>query len=163
MKKTKIISTIALFAITLTMLAGCGTDPVQDDITDYINNQMPAVAILEGNVNKSFNSVIGDKYVDDPTMLKKIKDEVIPNSNKLIEKAKAVTVKTPELKILHAKYIAAKVAENSALIMIQTALENGDGDMVKKSNDLIIQAGKQAIDYVAEVNAFAKDHGLEVE
>lgn len=162
MKKKKIISVIAVFAIVLAMLTGCGSDPVKDDLTNYITKQMPAATELGKSITSGFNSVAAANYIDDKTMLLKLKDEVIPNSNKLIETAKAITSKTKELGAIHEKYVAAITKQNSGFTMLQTALEKSDADMAKKANDLLIEADTQSKNYVAEVNAFAKEHGMEI-
>lgn len=82
-EKNKIISVSAIFAIAFTMLAGCEADPVVDDLTNYIKKQMPAITELENSVASEFNSVVGTNYVDDQTQFIKLKDKVIPNSNRL--------------------------------------------------------------------------------
>lgn len=162
MKKNKIISVFAILAMMTIMLTGCGSDPIKDDISNYVDKQMPSVSALEKSVTADFNAVSGDNYSDDSTMLSKVEDVVIPNSNKLIEAAKAVVPETAELKALHEKYIAAKTLQNQGFALLVIALEEGNGDAATESNNMLVQADTQIGAYATELKALAKDHGLEL-
>jgi len=159
MKKNKIIIAFAILTMALTILTGCATDPIDTDLTNYYENQIPALTELENSVMTAFNSVVEENFVDDQTLILKLKNDVIPNSNNLVEQSKAVTTETEELKAIHEKFTASLVTENSAFTTMLEGLENRDKDLVTKGNDLLTESHVQFQAFSTALDALAKEHG----
>jgi hypothetical protein len=151
-------------ALVLTLFAGCASDPAEDDINNYFQNEMVNVIELETSVTSSFNSAVEENYVDDATLLVKLKEEVVPNSNQLIEAAQAVVTETEELGAIHAKYVESKMTQNEGLVMLLNVIENDLGtEMATQANDLLLASQAQLEIYDTELFAFAGEHGIEME
>ncbi len=164
MKKKEILNVMALSALTFTLFSGCGSDSAEEDLTSYITEQMPDITDMENTVTSGSNSVLGKKYVDDQTLLLKLKDDVIPNSDELIEKAKAVTTQTEKLSAIHKKYIEAMITQNKGFTMLLKALEQDSNiEMAEDANKLLKEADAQTQNYETELEAFAEDNGLVIE
>ncbi len=89
MKNMKnIMVTISVLLIYVTVLAGCGSDPVQDDLINYINNQVPTIAALEEKVTSEYQAVKTDSNADDTKFGAKLNDVIIPANDKLAESEK---------------------------------------------------------------------------
>lgn len=162
MKKTKIMSIIAALALSFTVLSGCGSDPIQDDLTNYVNNQLPAVQTTETALKDTLNANVGDNYTDDETLLTALNDSVLPLSVDVLAAAEKIVPATEEVAALHKQYVTSLTTLNSALTMLVEALSTGDGDMATEANDLLITAQTQDDEFVAAVAALAKDHGLKL-
>lgn len=163
MKTKKIISLIALFAVTLTILIGCAADPIQADLDNYFENQTKDVFALEITVLNSLNSVTGENAPDNVTLAKKLEEEILVNSNSLLEKAKAITVQTEELRAIHEKYILALTTQNEAIKLLLSAAENDDFDGATVANTKLIESNTQNTLYKTEMNTFAKDYGWKID
>ncbi len=60
--QVRIIGFLLLIALSLFRLVGCGHDPVQSELIDYINNEVPKFATLETEIIDSYESVSGDNF-----------------------------------------------------------------------------------------------------
>ncbi len=161
MKKMKsIMSTISALLICVTVLAGCGSDPVQDDLINYINNQLPTIAKLEEKVTSEYQAVKADSNADDATFGAKLKDVIIPAAAELIAKAKATVPATEEVKIVHDKYIASMTIQSEAFAILLDAAGRNDEKLVKTANEKLTEAEKLSKEYLADLETLKKDHGV---
>lgn len=159
--KCKIISIYGILMIML--LTSCGIDPIADDVTNYMNNQMPAIIELQNNYLTSLSSISESTDMDAKTVITKLNDEVIPKSNKLIAEAKKIVPATEEVRTLHNKYIAALTKQNSGLTKMLEGLQNKNRETVTSGSKIITEANTEYTEFVNQLNALAKAHGLEVQ
>ena len=161
MKRMKnIVATIAALLICVTALAGCGSDPVQDDLINYINKQLPTIAALEEKVTSEYQAVKTDSNADDATFGAKLKDVIIPAAAELIAKAKATVPATEEVKKVHDKYIASMTTQSEAFAILLDAAGKSDEKLVKTANDKLKEAEKLSKEYLADLETLKKDHGV---
>jgi len=155
----KVIATISTVLIFATVLAGCGkSDPVQDDLLNYINNQVPTVVDLEKKVATEYASTTGTNYTDDATLAAKLKDVIIPASDELITKTKAIIPATDEVSKIHSKYIAAITGQHEAFNLLLQAVQTNDAALVTTVNEKLATAGTVSKEYVADLQALKKEH-----
>lgn len=162
MKKMKIISIIVLLALAFTTLSGCGSDPVKDDLTKYVNDKLPAVQTLETKAIDALNATTGDSYTDDATMFAAVNDVCIPTSVDAITAVKAITPATKEVTALHEQYVAILTAFNSSYVLLADALSAGDAAKAEEANTALTDAQAQKAAFVTALEALAKDHGLKM-
>lgn len=164
MKKNKIISVIAILAFTFTVLTGCGSDPIAEDVINYINIQMPTIAELEDSFLTSLDSMAENEDMDIPTLILSLKDEIIPNCDKLIEGAKKIIPETEEVAALHDKYIEAMTKQNSGFVKMKEGLEdNINNETVEQGGTIVDEGNAEYTAYVDELDALATEHGVELE
>ncbi|WP_226675966.1 hypothetical protein [Rossellomorea aquimaris] len=150
-----------LGVVLLAILSGC-SDPVQDDLLNYINEEMQPLAVLEEEAIAEYDSVTGNNYVDDMTTYVHIEEVVIPLYRDFIDQLEAVDPKTSEVQELHENYIAAVNLQESAMIKILAAIDQQDYDMVAEANNMLA-AGRAGIrSFTNELEILADEHNVEM-
>lgn len=160
----KIMATISALLICVIMLTGCGkADPVQDDLLNYINNQMPTVVELEDKVNKEYEAS-NAKGVDDATSAAKLKDVVIPASNELVTKTKAIVPATEEVSKVHNEFIELVTDQHETFtLMLQVfqAAEKNDLALTDSLTEKLKTLANKPNNYTTDLEALKKAHGVE--
>ena len=155
----KVIATISTILIFATVLAGCGkSDPIQDDLINYINNQVPTVVDLEKKVFTEYGATTGTNYTDDATLAAKLKDVIIPASDELLTKTKAIIPATDEVSKIHSKYIASITEQHAAFNLLIQAIQNNDAALVTTVNEKLTTADTLSKEYLADLQALKKEH-----
>ena len=73
---------------------GWSQDPVQEDLLNYINTELPTVADLETEAMQKYESVTGDNYTDDFVLYETLSNEIIPTYRKFVEGLEELKPKT---------------------------------------------------------------------
>ena len=155
------MATLLALLICITALAGCGSDPVQDDLINYINNQLPALATLEEKVTSEYQAVNDDSEADDAAFAAKLKDVIIPTATELIAKAKATVPATEEVKNVHNKYIVAVTLQSEAFDILLDAAKKSDGELAKTATAKLKEVERLSKEYIADLETLKKDHNVE--
>ncbi|QNU68500.1 hypothetical protein EHE19_008910 [Ruminiclostridium herbifermentans] len=159
----KIKSAITIVSVFLTLLTGCASDPVADDLTYYMNNQMQAVSKIQNTYLTLLNDISNSEDSDIQTVITKIQEEVLPSSDNLIAEAKKIVPATQEVRNLHNKYISAMTKQKNGLAIILDGLKNSNNETVSAGSKIITEANSEYALFIKELNALAKAHGLEVQ
>jgi len=152
-----------LATVLLLLLAGCGKDPVQEDLLNYVNEDLPAVAELETDAMNAYDSVTGSNYTDDLTTYNTIVEEVIPTYNEFIKELEAISVETDEVSKVHEQYIDVANLQSSAFVNITDALKKGDMGLIADANDQLTEARKGMREYKSDLKKLAKEHDVTLE
>jgi len=162
----KIMATISALLICVSVLTGCGkADPVQDDLLNYINNQMPAIVELENKVNTEFEAS-NAKGVDDATFAAKLKDVILPASNELVTKTKAILPATEEVRKVHNQFLALVTDQHETftlLLQMSEAVKKSDAALADTLNEKIKTISNKPNNYSTDLEALKKAHGVENE
>ncbi|WP_130293409.1 membrane lipoprotein lipid attachment site-containing protein [Fictibacillus sp. BK138] len=153
---------LASFLVLAFILSGC-SDPVQDDLMDYINEKTPKLAEKELAAVGKYENVTGANYTNDETLYFALKDEIIPEYNDFINELEAVEIETDDLRKIHEDYIEAANIQSSAFLMIVTAIENQDSSLINEANEKLNTARKMIRDYQTDIDKLAKEHDVELE
>lgn len=160
----KLFATISILLISVTMLIGCGkADPVQEDLINYMNKQMPTVSELANTISKEYDAVSA-KNVDDATMAAKLKDVIIPAANELVTKTKAIVPATEELKKVHNEFITLVTDQQETFNLVLQALkaaEKNDVALLNTINEKLTNIEKKPNTYTADLEALKKAHKVE--
>ncbi|SHH96612.1 hypothetical protein [Desulfosporosinus lacus] len=158
------LATIAILLISITMLIGCGkTDPVQEDLINYINNQMPTLLELQDKVSKEYEVSV-EKNVDDAAGAVKLKDVIIPASNELLTKAKAIIPATEEVRKVHSEYIEVITQQDESfklLLQVFEAGKNNDLTLMDTLNEKLKNISEKPNNYSTDLEALKKEHKVE--
>lgn len=157
----KILAVTMMICLLIPTLAGCFSDPVQDDLLNYINKEIPTVRTLENSVSKMYTDITSDGNIDDATAATKFESELLPTSDELISKAKAIVPATDEVKKVHDKYIAALTAQHDGFKLYKDAYANSDVDAVTKANDQMTKALSTSEEFLTELRALEEKHNVE--
>ncbi|WHY01185.1 hypothetical protein [Neobacillus sp. DY30] len=151
----------ALFGVLL-ILTGCG-GPVQDDILNYVNEELKTAQTLEDKAVAAYEGVAGANYTDDQTMYDALVNEVIPNYTDLISELESVRIETDELKEIHEIYLSGAKLQFSAFEKIIEAIEKQDASIIEEANQLLEEGRLQIEDYNDKLDELAKEHNVEIE
>lgn len=160
MKKLLHLFVIVLVAVSV---VGCGSNnnvSVHDDLLNYANVEIQKVVGLEDSVAQSYESVSGNNYTDDPTMLNALENDIIPGSSKLIEAAKNIKPQTKELTDVHDIYISAINDQHDAFKTMVPALEKQNVDGITKANEKLDSAREKTRNYLDELEILADKNGV---
>jgi hypothetical protein len=152
---------VAVFGVFL-ILAGCG-GPVQDDILNYINEELKTAQELEDRAVFAYEGVAGVNYTDDQTMYDALVNEVIPNYTDLVSELQTVSIETDELKEVHEIYLSGAKLQFSAFEKIIEAIEKQDASLIEEANQLLNEGRQQILDYNDKLDELAKEHDVEIE
>jgi len=154
---------LAIFLPILILLSGCSSDPVQDDLLNYVNKEMKEAAKLEGTAVSAYEGVSGTNYQDDQTMYDVLNRDVIPNYSEFIKELDSVRIETEELREIHEIYIEGADIQFNAFAIIKQAIEEQDAELIQKANDMLADARKHLREYQTKLNKLAKEHDVEIE
>ncbi|QTC40333.1 hypothetical protein I7V34_14185 [Bacillus sp. V3] len=152
---------LILGMMMLLLLSGC-SDPVQDDLLNYINEDLKDLTILEEEALAEYESVTGDNYEDDYTTYVHIKDVVMPAYKDFLDQLEEVKPATSEVQEIHELYIEAVNLQNNAFIKILAALEQQDYEMVADANEMLADGRAGIRKYTNELEKLADEHNVEL-
>jgi len=151
-----------MFLVVL-VLTACGPTEEQDNLVNYINEDVKPLASLEAEAVRAYEGATGDNYTDDETLYNKLDKEVIPKYSKLIKKVKAIKVSDSEIKKIHQEYIDSAEKQYSAFEMFKEALEKQDASIVTEANKKLSE-GKEGLDqYNKDLKALADERNIDFE
>ncbi len=127
MKKT-------MLAFLSLVWVACGGDPVQQDLINYINVEMPKVAALESEAVDAYASVSGENYQSDSIMHQTIAQVVIPRYKAFYAMLSSIKPATEEVSSLHREYVVAAADQLEAFKLILQAIEKQDADIITQAN-----------------------------
>lgn len=156
----KIGLSISTFMVFLFIIS-C-SNPVQEELLNYINNELPKISELENKVVTDYASVTGDNYKDDYTTYTTIKDNIIPTYKKYIEDLEKISklLKTTEVRNLHESCIEASNTTYSGLVLLLSALENRDYSQISQANEKIDKGRKLIREWETELQILCKKNNV---
>jgi len=153
---------LSLFVIAI-LFSQCSGDPIQKDLLNYINTELPKVASLETEAVDAYASVSGANYTSDQAMSDKIKSIVIPKYTEFSEKLKAIKPATPEVEKIHSEYVEASKDQLEAFNLVIDAIAKQDITEIEKANK-DLRAGRELIaKWNADLNEMCKNHEVKIE
>lgn len=96
--RTKMLFGLVLIALVFT---GCFSDPVQDDLINYINSELAPLADLEAEAIEKYESVVGINYTSDIIVYNTLIREVVPTYRKFVDRLEKIRPRTKEVQEVH--------------------------------------------------------------
>jgi hypothetical protein len=134
-------------------------DPVRTDLLNYAFKQLLTLTSLESKLAQDLAAVPTD---NDDTFMTKLKTEIIPESDALISKAKAIVPATPEVQKLHNQYIGLLNVQAEAYAMYLKAVQNKDSDLMNSANKKLTSVGDLSDKFLSDLQALEKEHNIEI-
>jgi hypothetical protein len=152
-----------IYAIILAgTLAAC-SDPVQKDLINYYNNELPKVSPMESEAMEAYSSVAGANYQNDSVMYYALKDTIIPKYSEFYDKLTAIKPATEDVQKMHGEYIEAAKDQLEAFKLIIEAIDKQDEEVVKVANGDFEKAKIALDEWKAEFEAIRKKHNVVME
>ncbi|MED3574667.1 hypothetical protein [Cytobacillus praedii] len=152
---------ISLFSV-LILLTAC-SNPIQDDLLSYINDDITPLADLELEAMNAFDNVTGANYTDDETTYNTLIDEVVPIYSEFIDELETIMPDTDEVSKLHEQYIDAANLQHSAFVNILDALEIGDTELITEANQKLAEARQEIRTYEQNIKKLAEENNVELD
>lgn len=119
----------------LVVLLQCSPNPVQQDLLNYINVEMPKVATLESEAVTAYASISGENYQNDSIMYYTITETVIPKYEEFYSILKSINPATEEVAALHKEYVHAAANQLGGFKLILEAIEKQDTNIITQANE----------------------------
>ena len=158
----KIMFLSVLVFLCVVVASGC-ENKQQTELLDYINKEIPPIGELEKKVLDEYEAVSGDNFSNDQVMQDALRNEIIPNSSKLIDTAETVVIVNKQLRDVHEIYIAAINKQHNAFNLVVNALDTADAEMVSKANILLSEARSGMRNFVSEINNLKMEYNVVTE
>ena len=157
----KIFALFLMVVMSVTLLAGCGTDPVYEDLSNYLNVEM-----VEVNADyEKLTAEVGtwETLEDDAAIKKSIDDTLLPLVNGSLEKLKDINPETEEVKEIKDKYVKMMDAYKAGFEALSEGCETQDEATINAGSQKLEEAVGILDEYNKALEELAKEHGSEVE
>ncbi|MDC0765085.1 hypothetical protein POF51_30645 [Brevibacillus sp. AG] len=155
-----VIAFLLLFSIFV--VQGCGTDPVQEDLINYLNTELPKVTSLERKATEEYSSITGANYTNDLVMFEAMTKSIIPTYSQFLEELEKIKPATPEVQKIHDQFILAATTQHSGFITTVSALEKQDYAKIATANKKLAEGRKLMRDYQAAIMELADSHEVTI-
>ncbi|MDG5789351.1 hypothetical protein QA612_17970 [Evansella sp. AB-P1] len=162
MKKNFILLFLSIGAIFF-ILTGCFSDPVKDDLEDYVNNGIMPLAEDEDEIISLYESVTGINYIDDFILYETIHLDIIPKYQVFIDDLEAIRPETREVRDIHEVYIQAHNTQYNAMVIILDALDYQDHGLINNANENLNEARTLFRNFLYDLEDLLDEHNLEME
>lgn len=153
--------TSVFIGFAVIFLSGCGSDPVQIDLIEYINKELPKAEPLEAEMVDAYKSVSGDNFTDDATMHETLKEVVQPKCRDIIAIVEyEISPETSEVRQLHEIYIDSFNKQYEAYLLLQDALEKQDLETMSRANEKLTDAAKLQRQWLNQLEELKKQHDV---
>ena len=157
----KIFALLLMAVMSITLLTGCGSDPVYDDLTNYLNVEMVEVNADYAKITEEVGK--WETYETDAELAKSINDILLPLVNGSLEKLEGVNPETAEVKELKEKYVGVMNAYKKGFEALYEGCETQDPATIQEGNDSINEGVALLDDYNASLEELAARFAAEIE
>ena len=152
-----------LVLVCVLLLTGCLADPIQDDLLNYMNEELKTAQTLEEEAVAAYEGVSGTNYQDDQTVYDTIINQVIPTYTEFIGELEAVTIESEELQAIHDVFIEGAKLQLDGFDTILEGIETQDPAIIEEANSLLAAGGEKIAEYHTKLKALAEDHNVKIE
>lgn len=150
-----------LIAFVSILLAGCLSDPIHDDLLNYLNKELKHAVQLERKAVNAYEAV-SVPTVSNQAILDALTLEVIPTYKHLIEEVKAVEIETKELEKIHNLYVAGIEKQYAGFLKFVEGLEKDDPNLIDEGNVLLEEGRQKILEYTSKIGKLADDHNVKI-
>ena len=156
----KLLALLLMAVMSFTLLTGC-SDPVYDDLENFLNVEMKEVT---DNYTKITTEVgTWETLEDDAAIKKSIDDTLLPIVNGSLEKLKSITPETEEVKAIKDKYVKVMETYKTGFEALSEGCETQEEATINAGSQKLEEAVELLDEYNKALEDLAKEHGSEVE
>ena len=157
----KLLSLALTFMMAVTLLTGCGSDPILEDLEQYLNVDMTEVNGKYEVVKTESGNLANMESMDE--LLSSVNDTILPAIYDAIDLLAAVEPETAEVKAIKGKYESTFNAYKEGFEMFATALETEDEKLLDQANTKIEEGLDLFNDYNAALEKLAAEYDMEIQ
>ena len=157
----KIFALLLMVVMSVTLLASCGSDPVYDDLENFLNVEM-----VEVNADyEKLTAEVGtwETLEDDAAIKKSIDDTLLPLVNGSLEKLKDINPETEEVKAIKDNYVKMMDTYKAGFEALTEGCETQDEATINAGSQKLEESVELLDEYNKALEELAKEHGSEVE
>ncbi len=156
----KLLSIILMAVIAMAFLTGC-SDPVYDDLSNFLNVEMKQVN--EDYVKITEEVGKWEEMEDDIALSKSLSDVLIPLVDASLENLEEIDPATQEVEELKKKYIKVMDAYKKGFEALLEGCETQDEATINAGNDAVLEGVNLLDEYNKALEELADAHGAEIE
>lgn len=141
-------------------LAGC-SDPVQQEIFHYVNEEVNPISNLEEEAVDYLSSVTGSNYVDDETFYYTMSEEVLPRYDQFVHRLEGIELESEELNEIHALFVEGARLQRESMLLSLQGVEQGDEAVVDEANRLLAEGKAKIDEYIAAMETLTEEYQIE--
>jgi hypothetical protein len=159
MKSVKMYVLACLSAVFL--LAGCGSDPVKEDLTHYFENDLPKMAAQEKEIADQFTQISANKQLDPQSVIETLDQQVIGKYAAFLAELEKIQPETPEVQQVHAQYLEASRLNQEALEMIVQSLKEKNQEQYVAARAKLDEASEKVKQSKTAIKELADQYGVQ--
>ncbi len=157
----KLITLLLTVVLSVSMLAGCGGDPVADELEKYLNTDMK-------DINQKYEDLkteMGkwEDFSDAQQMIDSIDQVILPNLNDSLDALDKIELSTDEVKAIRDTYKDALETYLDGFNQMRTYFESEDEADYTAAEDKINDALTIINDYNSQLEKLADEKGMTIE
>ena len=156
----KIFAILLMVVMSVTLLTSC-SDPVYDDLENFLNVEMVEVNAEYTQLTAEVGT--WETLEDDVAIKKSIDDTLLPLVNGSLEKLKDITPETEEVKAIKDKYVKVMEAYKTGFEALSEGCETQEEATINAGSQKLEEAVELLGEYNKALEELAKEHGSEVE
>ena len=157
----KIFALLLMVVMSVTLLSGCGTDPVQADLENFLNVEMTDVNINYNRLTEEVGK--WETYEDDAQILASINDTLLPLVDASITALKDINPETEEVKAIKDKYVKVMDTYKVAFETLAEGCETQEDATINAGSEKLEEAVGLLDEYNKALETIAAEYDLEVE
>lgn len=156
----KLLALLLMVVMATALLTGC-SDPVYDDLENFLNVEMVEVNADYENLKAELGT--WEALEDDAAIAKSLNDVLIPLIDGSLSKLNAITPETEEVKSIKEKYVKVMDAYKAGFEALSQGCETQDEATINAGYESIGEAVEFLNEYNSALEELAKEHGSEIE
>lgn len=157
----KLLALLLMVVMSVTLLAGCVSDPVFDDLDNFLNKEMVDVNADYEEIKAELST--WDALEDDAAIAKSLNEVLIPIIDGSLAKLKDISPETEEVKAVKEKYVKVMDAYKEAFVALAEGCETQEDATIEKGNESLEKALELLDEYNKALEELANEHGGEIE
>ncbi len=138
------------------------TNVVQEDLVEFINEELPAIAADKNNALSIYNSYFAGGDIDNAALVADLKNNAIPSMETYITNLNAIETETTEVAEIKQLYLMGVQKQYEAMKMVVNAIESEMPDYLVQAEALIVEAQLYMKDYEDKVVAIAASNQITI-
>ena len=156
----KLTALLLMAVMSFTLLTGC-SDPVYDDLENFLNVEMTEVNADYTKITEEVGK--WEAYGDDAQILASINDTLLPLIESSLTALKDINPETEEVKAIKDKYVKVMDTYKVAFETLAEGCETQDEATINAGSQKLEEAVELLNEYNKALEELAKEHGSEVE
>ena len=136
--------------------------PAADDLVNYVNQGLIAIAELEQESLKRYETVTGENFTSNQNLIETLKNFIVPTYKRFVRSLKNITPEKPEVQKIHAIYIRAAESTLEGFQMIMVGCENNDEKIIQQGNKKLDEGRTGIEKWRTDLIELAKINGAEI-